>query len=350
MKNNKEIKKFIKAKRKEGVDEQEIWNILIEAGHEKEEIGRYFSKEEISEDDFESVEKKEKKVKEEASFESLGNFNELNFDFVDCYKDIYKQLIKEEGKIVIIAIVLALIISLPYTINVDYIHIPFVIILFLAGYLAFLYWKAQNRFFNEFTKKNNLKYTSSSDTSQVVGNLFKVGHSRKIRNVITGRYGENKAKFFHYSYSVGSGKHQVTYNFTVLEVFFDDIRFPHMLLQTRGKGVFWGRRHGAKEKNERNIALEGGLNEYFKLFFHDGYGVEATQIFSDEFLKFLKEEKSYFDIELKKDRVYIYDSTKVKKKKDFEELFRVTGRVVSRIAPVLDGLKNDFDALNEYYR
>ena len=169
-------------------------------------------------------------------------------------------------------------------------------------------------------------------------------------NRASGRYGDNKAKFFHYRYSVGSGKYQKTFNFTVLEIFFDEIIFPHMLLQSKNRGVFWSERHGAKGKNERSIALEGGFNDYFKLFFHDGYGVEATQIFSEEFLRFLKKEKSYFDIELKKDRLYIYDSTTVKRKKEFEELFRVAGKVINKIIPILERLDNDFDALHQFYR
>ena len=67
------------------------------------------------------------------------------------------------------------------------------------------------------------------------------------------------------------------------------------------------------------------------------------------FLGFLREEESYFDIELKGGRLYIYDSTAVKTKKEFEELFKVAGRVINRITPVLERLKNDFDALNEYF-
>ena len=148
---------------------------------------------------------------------------------------------------------------------------------------------------------------------------------------------------------IGYGRYQKTFNFTVLEVFFDEIIFPHMLLQTRGKGIFWSRRHGKRGKNERSVALESELNDYYNLFFHDGYGVEATQIFSEDFLRFLKDENSYFDIELNRDRLYIYDSTAVKRKREFEELFRVAGRVINRIVPVLNRLENDFAVLNKYY-
>ena len=347
-KDNQNLKEFIDFQRKEGFSDQEIWNILIEAGHTREDINQYFSDKNIREENFEPIHEKVE-LEGEVPKDQLGDFNDLNFDFIECSKDIYKRLIWEDGKW---RTVLAALVSLGfviYAINIAHPAYLFVGFLVLSLYFAIVYKIANKEFYKEFSAKNNLSYKSSERLSRVVGNLFKVGHTRRIENVITGRYGDNKAKFFHYRYSVGSRKYQKTFNFTVLEVFFDEIIFPHMLLQSKNRGVFWSKRHGKKGKNERDMSLEGEFDDYFNLYFHDGYGVEATQIFSKDFLGFLREEESYFDIELKGGRLYIYDSTAVKTKKEFEELFRVAGRVINRITPVLERLKNDFDALNEYF-
>ncbi len=348
MKNNKEIKKFIKDKKKEGLSDQDIWNILIEAGHEKEDIEQYFPSKNINEEDFKPIHERER-LKEEISQDKLGSFDDLNFDFIECSKDIYKRLIWKEGRWRTVLTAITSLIFFIYAINVGHPSYAFGGFLIISLYFVILHEKAKKEFYRDFSAKNNLNYRARGRLSEVVGNLFKVGHTKRIRNVITGKYGENKAKFFHYSYSIGHDRNRRTFNFTVLEVFFDEIIFPHMLLQTRGKGIFWSRRHGKRGKNERSVALESELNDYYNLFFHDGYGVEATQIFSEEFLRFLRDENSYFDIELNKDRLYIYDSTAVKRKKEFEELFRVAGRVINRIVPVLKRLKNDFAALNKYY-
>ena len=348
MNNNQNIKEFIDSQREDGLKDQEIWNILIEAGHKKEDIDQYFSDKKIKEENFEPIHEKIE-LENEVPKDELGDFNDLSFDFIECSKDIYKRLIWKDEKW---RTVLATLISLGfviYAVNINHPSYFFVGFLVLPLYFAFLYRKANKEFYKEFSAKNNLRYKSSEKLSRVVGNLFKVGNKRRIEDVIIGRYGSNKAKFFHYRYSVGTSKFKKTFNFTVLEVFFDEIIFPHMLLQSKNRGVFWSGRHGKRGKNERSVALEDELEDYFNLYFQDGYGVEATQIFSEEFLRFLREEKSHFDIELKGGRLYIYDSTAVKRKEEFEELFRVAGKVINRITPILERLENDFDALNEYF-
>ena len=50
MNNNQNLKEFIDSQRQEGFSDQEIWNILIEAGHKKEDIAQYFPDEEINEE------------------------------------------------------------------------------------------------------------------------------------------------------------------------------------------------------------------------------------------------------------------------------------------------------------
>ncbi len=282
----------------------------------------------------------------------LGSFDDLDFDSIDCYWETYKKLIFKDRRFLTIFAVGFFLISTIYLIQIQpsVSGVQLLPLFILFFYFTYFNWRAKKIFFADFTNKNNLIYQSSGSLSEVVGNLFKVGHTKTINNVITGRFGNKKAKFFHYKYSIGHGRYRRDFHFTVLEVFFDKINFPHMLLQSKKRRSFWGEgRYGKRGRNERSVALEDEFSQHYNLFFHDGYGVEATQIFSEDFLRFLKEQKSFFNIELKEDRLYIYDSTTVRSKRDFKELFGVTGRVINKIAPVLKRLDRDFAALNEAY-
>ena len=167
--------------------------------------------------------------------------------------------------------------------------------------------------------------------------------------MLIGKYYDYKAKFFYYTYSVGYGRHKITYSFTVLEIFFEKTEFPPILLQSKkGRGMM-AQRHGQRDKDEIKIRLEEEFEKNYNLFAKDGYGVEVMQIFNKDFLRFLKAESSNFSIEFRGNRVYIYDDILIRKKEQLKEFFEVTSKLVEKTGPLLNRLDNDFAVLHKYY-
>ncbi len=267
-----------------------------------------------------------------------GRFEDISFESIECYRETFKDLIWKENKKKTIAVVA---VSLLFVCS--FMLIPWGIMLSFFYFFYFLR-KARTRFLKEFANKNNLEYKSSIPLSKVKGNLFKAGNTRSITHVITGSYNNQKARFFYYTYTIGTGKHSTRYNFTVFEVFFKEIHFPHMLLQSRRMPRF-----GKRGKKEIKVNLEEEFKKDYRLFVRDGYGIESMQIFNEEFLRLLQKENSEFSIELKKDRMYIYDNTFVAKKEQLKELYEVTEQITLNLSPLRKRMKNDFEALRPYF-
>ncbi len=290
--------------------------------------------------------------------DSLGKFDELSFDSIECSGEVFKRLAWKDYKGRSIAVIIGSIALSIFFISMEDFVLTLLIPpnIFIAIILspilgAIIYFnrlskKAKALFMQEFAERNQLSYKPSIQVDDVVGNLFKVGHSRKITHVLTGSYHGQKARFFYYTYSLGRGRHRRTYRFTITEVFFEKTEFPHILLQA---GLIAGR-YGKRGENEIKIGLEEEFEKSFDLFARDGYGVEVMQIFSKDFLRFLKEKGSNFSIELKENRIYIYDDVFVKQKKQLQELFEVIGNLFGRIGPLLNRLDNDFAVLHKHYK
>ncbi len=280
--------------------------------------------------------------------QQLGCFDDIDFrELEEIFKEKNKAL-KEKNKVVLLTIGIIFLLSLFITIVFGY-NLWVLVFIFAIFYFASLYSRAEQEILNEIAEKNNLLRQKTIPLSDLKGNLFKVRCEKAVGNVLVGRYRERKARFFNHSHTYHHNKGKTVYYFTVLEIFFDDINFPYMLLQYKRNLPFKSRRYGLVEKDERKITLEDDFDRYYNLFVKDGYGVEAMQVFRDDFLRFLIEENCNFSIELKEDRMYIYLRRKIRRYEEFRELFATAGETIKVIAPLLVRLKKDFDVLNERY-
>ncbi len=278
--------------------------------------------------------------------DKLNDFKNLDFRLAESSSEKFKRLFWEERESLTITLIVSSILL------VFFVH-P-ILVLPLAAYYIYFKNEAQVDFFKEFTEKNKLDYQRTGDASDMVGNLFKIGHSKSVENLIEGFYGERKARFFYYSYSTNEYRYfshyGAIYNFTVLEVFFDGINLPDMLLRPKKKRKSIDPRLRRQGDNERKMNLESEFSHYYNLFFHDGYGIEATQIFSKDFLRFLVKQKYIFNIELRENRLYVYEKSRIRSIEKLSSLFQVTERVVENIEPVLKRLNKDFVVLDQFYR
>ncbi len=279
----------------------------------------------------------------------LGDFSDIDFNKIEDWSSASKKILWEEKRVLSFFILLlsftVLILSLIY--NPSSWILGFLILLF---YFGAHYSKAQKEFFIALAKENNLNFLNEIPVDSLRGNLFKVYSSRKAKNALIGKHQEKDARFFYYSYVIRSGKRSTTYNFTVFEIFFKGIDFPHTLLSHKKKWIGIDVRYGKKGDNEIKVTLEDEFNEEYNLYIKDGYGIEAMQVFSKDFLSFLVEEKCNFNIELNQDRLYIYTTHKIIKKEHLEELFNTANETIRRLSPLINRLKNDVAVLNEYYK
>ncbi len=280
--------------------------------------------------------------------QELGCFDDINFQELEEVFKKKKEALKEKNKVALLVVAVIFLISVFIAIFFGYNFWIFVFVLSIF-YFASLYSKTEQEILDEMAERNNLFRQKTIPINELKGNLFKVRCEKAVGNVLVGRYKEKKTRFFNHTHTYYHNRAKTVFYFTVLEIFFDDISFPYMLLQYKRDLPFKSIRYGAKERDERKITLEDDFDRYYNLFIKDGYGVEAMQIFRDDFLIFLIKEECNFSIELKDDRMYIYLRERIIKYNEFKELFTTAGETIKRISPLLTRLKRDFDVLKAHY-
>jgi Ca2+/Na+ antiporter len=278
--------------------------------------------------------------------QNVRPFDQLNFDYFPCTREIFRNFINRNK--IILSGAFLVVVFLIYSNNL-YFSVLIFLLFFL--YIIFNLERERRKLLKKFIDDNNLSYQESIKMEEVKGNLFKTGYPSRIKEVINGSYKEHRARLFYFTYTVQQGKNTIVYNFTVLEVFFDKVIFPYMHLLYGNRFGFLSNfpKHGKRESNKREVRLEDKFKNTFKLFVKDGYGIEAMQIFSKEFLDFLINEKCDFSIELNEDRMYIYKRHTVSKKEELKELFETANQAIKKIDPLLNRLGNDFSILRDAY-
>jgi len=218
-------------------------------------------------------------------------------------------------------------------------------IILIMGYIGYIYDKAQAMFMKQFAEDNGFDYQKTASIETVYGKLFEIGHSRHISNVISGIHKDHPMRIFNYTFTVGYGRNSQTYSFTVLELFFEKVDFPHILLRSKKMSVY----RGLMGKTE-SISLEDEFKRDFDFFVQKGYEIEAMQIFTPETLRIIKEKAAKFSIEFYGKTVCFFDNKKIGKNNDLQELYGVTEKVFDSMSPLLNRLYDDFKVLHKYYR
>lgn len=270
--------------------------------------------------------------------------NKNEFKKAKDTRDIAIELIKKTPYWMILVFVL--IFPLVHILNIIPIIDLITISLFLIFcYIIYIYNKAQKIFMEQFAKDNGLNYQKTAPIETVHGKLFEVGHSRSINNVISGIYKDHPMRIFNYTFVTGHGRHSRSHGFTVLELSFEKVDFPHILLLSQTMGYY----RGIRGKSE-SISLEDEFRKDFELFVQKGYEIEAMQIFTLETLRTIKEKVAKFSIGFYDKTVYFFDDKTIGKNIDLQELLGVTEKVFESMRPLLNRLYNDFEVLHKYYR
>ena len=275
----------------------------------------------------------------------------LDFDSIEHVHDAAWQLIWQKHRIITIGVVVISIIVFAsplfltrYLIGSSLFNVSIIGLAIPALYYGYFSRRARAWFMQQFAAVNNLEYQATLALTSVKGRLFEVGHSKNIKHSVSTTYQDHPLKLFHYHYTVGHGKSSVRYKFTVAEIFFEKVEFPHILLQSRTMS-----KYGAKGKNMHTISLEEEFSGLYQLHATEGYEIEIFQIFTPKVLRFLKEKGPHFSIEFADDRLYIYDDVIIANKKQLHEMYSVTQQIFDSIGPLLNRLHDDFAVLHPYY-
>jgi len=251
---------------------------------------------------------------------------------IESVKDLTIHLIKQNKGVVIAAILFGVffILFVP----------PLGIFLIIFPFLYYS-WEAHEQFMRHFAEINGMIYTDTGTVKDFNGRLFEIGSGQRVSNIVSGIWNNFPIKIFNFSYTVNHGKHSSTHSFTVMEITFEKIEFPFILLKSK---TMW--EHNFSLSDDTNISIN---NDCFDLSVIKGYEVETLQIFSEKLLEYLTKNAENFSIEFSKNKINIYFNDIIGDKKNLTLLLEIGKHIIDSSGAFISRLNDDFAALHPYY-
>jgi hypothetical protein len=235
----------------------------------------------------------------------------------DVTKSTESYIWKNDKMLVIFYIILVIgsIIGIIYTkLDLRLLFIP--IFIGVVGY-SHVQAKIKREFTQQFGVSIGFAYSPSLDMSSVDGKLFKVGHSQKIYDVLSGVENGRNSRMFSYRFTVGYGKNSHTYNFTVFETTFANM-MPDIVLTSKAGLFFSGL---TLFDSSEHIQLEGDFNKYFTLKVPKGYETEAYEIFPPNVMANLIDKANNLNFEFNGNKLYIYATKLILVREQLQAMF-----------------------------
>jgi len=213
---------------------------------------------------------------------------------------------------------------------------------FFPVFLAFLAYgyvqkNIRHAFMRQFAKANNFSYQKQAPLEQFSAPYLEMGHSRKIEDVISGKYLGLPICFFTFSCTIGYGRNAKHVIFTACEIHYKT-NLPRIFLDAL-RHDFLNADIFTKPSYGEIISLEGDFNEYFTLYVPKGFEREALQIFAPDVMAKLIDNSKQFDLEFFGDHLYIYSSKTIDTKQDLSSIYSLAKILITELAPVLERLK-----------
>jgi len=172
--------------------------------------------------------------------------------------------------------------------------------LFVLGIIA-LYVMAQGQFMRQVAAVLDCKYSEQGDIKTVNGELFKIGYSQRIFNVLSGSYKSFPLRIYNYQTNFRVGKNQETYSYTVFEITYD-CSLPHVLLIAKEGYIFMNPRLPGGIQ----INLEGDFYKYFNLYAENDFELEVFRIFTPDNMAQLIDKGRGLNFEFCENKLYIF--------------------------------------------
>ncbi len=225
-------------------------------------------------------------------------------------------------------------------------HLAFVV--FLFSFLV-AYGFSMTVFMKQFAKRHGFVYAKSGDTSTLSGRIFSIGNTKNMYHVVSGERGGRPLRFFHYTYTVGSGKNRTTYKHVVAEYRLQKTTFPFILLLSKNMS-YTGTWDSSGVAHDIEVPLEPEFAKHFRLYTTQGYEIEALQIFTSEVLRALIEKGAGYSIEFSGSVWNLFTTKTIDTKKDIEDFFTGACFLCDTLTPLLERLHDDFAVLEERYK
>jgi hypothetical protein len=213
---------------------------------------------------------------------------------------------------------------------------------FLPIFLAFLAYgyiqrNIRHAFMQQFARANNFSYQKKAPVEIFSAPYLEMGHSRKIEDVVSGKYLNFPVSFFTFSCTIGYGRGAKHIIFTACEIHYT-ANLPRIFLDSHHRDFLSADIH-AKPLDGEVISLEGDFNKYFTLYVPRGFEIEALQIFAPDVMAKLIDNSKQFDLEFIGDHLYIYSSGTIDTKQGMRSIYELAKLLVIELAPVLERLK-----------
>ena len=217
------------------------------------------------------------------------------------------------------------------------------------GVAFFIFAKLKNRllhqFYKQFAQANGFTYQQTGWLDRREGAIFKVGHSKKMEDIIEGEINGLPLSLFNYKYTVGSGKNSHTYEKTVLEI---DIKAltPPMLLLADWHG-FGDNISDNNLNNVSKISLPADLEKHFSLFTEKKFEIEALQIFTPNFLNLIYGKYPQFSLDFLGQNLYVYAGSVIANKPELDLMLEYARTVSEKIGAKLPAMQGAITAMRE---
>jgi hypothetical protein len=213
---------------------------------------------------------------------------------------------------------------------------------FLPVFLAFLAYgyiqkNIRHAFMQQFAKANSFSYQRQADLGQFPAPYLEMGHSRKIEDVVSGKYLDLPVSFFTFGCTIGYGRNAKHILFTACEIHYT-ANLPRIFLDAHHH-EFMNIDIFRKPMDGEIVSLEGDFNKYFTLYVPRGFEIEALQIFSPDVMAKLIDKSKEFSLEFFGDHLYIYSSKAIDTKQGLYSIYDLAKILISELAPVLERLK-----------
>lgn len=180
----------------------------------------------------------------------------------------------------------------------------------------FYYMSATNKlddaFWNQVAKNNGWEYKGAVDDFNEPGIMFKQGKGQDITHLIEGKVEGRPFRMFRYSFTIGEGKSETSYWYTVFAFKFEGT-FPHIYLNNKHNSY-------SISVGEK-LPLPAEFEKQFVLSTPRKYETEALEIFTPDILTKLLDGGYEHDIELVDHELIMFVDESTNNFKDLEREF-----------------------------
>lgn len=211
----------------------------------------------------------------------------------------------------------------------------FLIILACFYLYVHFFQKARHIFMQRVADKLEYSYFPYGSLEDVQGGLFQIGHSQRIEDVVSGKYQDMPIKIFNYYFTIGHGKNQRNYQYTVFEIEFNAV-LPDMVLLRNSFFSFLNNIDiGPLTRGKEYLSLEGDFDKYFHLYVPQDFEIEALQIFTPDIMVDFIDKFQSLNLEICGNKMYIFYERIIEKKDEFLAAYDVISRFSKKLAEVL---------------